>query len=137
MKRETVSDLGKYREAVASMWLGDEIIGHLYLSSQLWSLSSSDRPKVIGRVLGKRFGKGEHESRTEELFEWIVAWSTPAEGAEPYLDDVVVDVSSLLGELDRNEFTIGGKRYGLHWIEGPERVATMQDVFGIFLPKSD
>lgn len=133
MNEEHSSDLNRYRHAVASMWRGDEAVGHLYLDAQMWTVT---------RMPERKFSSlGGHESKPEtverELLAWMVVWSTPQPGLLASVEDVSRDTPALLRELDANKFILWAKTYDLRWIEGSKKKDVLREVFGIDLDGQD
>lgn len=147
MNETSSSDPYRYRHAVASMWRGDEAVGHIYFDAQPWTTTTTaTSPK---RRFSTLWGHGskpdgvqpdavQPDAVEEDLLEWLLVWSTShPPGKLPYLDGVSRDTPALLRELDTNKFILWAKTYDLRWIEGSAKKDVLRDVFGIDLDEQD
>lgn len=140
MNEKSSSDPYRYRHAVASMWRGDETIGHIYFDAQSYTWTSqTTSPK---RRFSWLWGHGskpdevepaavEPDAMEEDLLEWMVVWSAPQPKGLQYVDDVDYDTPALLRELNDNKFILRAITYDLRWIEGSEKNDVLRNVFGI------
>jgi hypothetical protein len=141
-----VTDVSRYDSTVAEMWRDGELVGHLYLEVQnwtptspahapvrTWTLTSPKPTPDSEKDLDSATPSGGRESRAEDLLEWMIVWTAPAQGEEPYVDDVERDTAPFLRELDANTFILRAQNYDLQWIDGPEKRDVLHRVFGIEL----
>lgn len=119
-----MDSLAKYRNASASMWLEENKVGYLHLSTNLWSSDVGTGVSARVRRIFKRrvFDK--------EWIEWIVVWDEPGPDQQPYVDDVETDTASLLEELDADSFVLRGITYRLKWLTGEEKERSRKEAVG-------
>jgi len=137
MNEPSSSDPYRYRHAVASMWRGNEVVGHIYFDAQHWTTSPSPSPKRRFSTLWGRGSKPDAvqpDAVEEDLLEWLLVWSIPLPPGElPYLDGVCRDTPAMLRELDAKNFILWAKTYDLRWIAASAKKDVLLDVFGIDL----
>src|SRR4051812_12759203 len=92
-------ELARYHRSLASMWNDDEMVGHVFLTTQTWTLKQPSKRMLM------RWSTSTPEIE-RELIEWIVVWKAPLEGQEPYVDDVESDTAAMLKELNKNIFIL-------------------------------
>jgi hypothetical protein len=146
MNEKSSSDPYRYRHAVASMWRGNEVVGHIYFDAQRWTRTwTSPSPKRRFSLWGRGSKPDavrpdtvepdavEPDAVEEDLLEWMVVWSAPQPKGLEYVDDVSRDTLALLRELDDDKFILWAKMYDLRWIDGFAKKDVLRDVFGIDL----
>jgi hypothetical protein len=139
MNEKSSSDPYRYRHAVASMWRGDEAIGHIYFDAQRWTRTSPSPKRRFSWLWrhGSKPDAVEPDAVEEDLLEWMVVWSAPQPKGLEYVDGVSSDTPAVLRELGDNKFILWAISYDLRWIEGSEKNDVLRDVFNIELDEND
>ncbi|OJV60053.1 MAG: hypothetical protein BGO38_00380 [Cellulomonas sp. 73-145] len=106
-----------FHGAVGEVWHDHVLVGHVRIEVQEWTRTPS-----TGAVV---------QPRWEPLVEFLLAWADPAPDAVPYDDGIDRDTSAALAELRSGGFTLRGVRYEVLWLDGAERRAVLDEVFGL------